>query len=132
MCFEAQRLGLGALVREELAPRGTVLVGESAGAITCGASVATVLWKGWDARRAVPDAWADYAGIGLAPAALFCHHAEGWAGTLARRAPELAAPVLALADGEALLLPGSGAVVRLPEDPAAAAALAEAAPDGGG
>mmetsp|Transcript_11936 Transcript_11936/g.39293 ORF Transcript_11936/g.39293 Transcript_11936/m.39293 type:complete len:235 (+) Transcript_11936:48-752(+) len=115
--YEVERLACGDphFWHTLLTASGMVFVGESAGAIAAGFSIETVVWKGWDVRRAVPESWNNLAGLNLLPndASIFAHHAREWEDVVSARAGELPGPVLCLRDDEALVLEGDAEPLRL-------------------
>ena len=93
-----------------------VYVGVSAGAICAGRHVDTALWKGWDDPEVVPGDvdWAKTPGLDLAGGATFFpHHDEAAYGDLvSAKREDRHAPLVALEEGGAYVVPKSGGPAR--------------------
>ena len=124
-----RRAGLGAALRKAVTQKNLVYIGQSAGAIVAGASIATALWKGWDALDfGAGTGWTEARGafgglalLGSSRLSMFPHfETERWGALVAARAPELrgsavaARAPLTLADaGETIITPE---LVALPDN----------------
>ena len=122
-----RRAGLGTALRDAVTTRNLVYIGQSAGAIVAGASIATALWKGWDALDfGEGTGWTEARGafgglalLGSSRLSLFPHYeAERWGALVAARAPELRGSVVAAAAAPRagpLTLADAGDTVITPE-----------------